>query len=114
MCAFAIPRSASNNRVSLFCNARLKARLTAIVVLPTPPFPEVIANDHTTEYIPSSQEDAIEKLEVLLSKPSPSMGQISDWTNGTIDRMIDIMTGKGEQWRRDGSHYRTPVSESKY
>jgi hypothetical protein len=28
--------------------------------------------------------------------------------------MIDIMTGKGEQWRRDGRHYRTPVSESKY
>jgi len=54
------------------------------------------------------------KLELLLSKPSPSMGQISDWTNGTIDRMLDIMTGKGEQWRRDGSHYRTPVSESKY
>jgi hypothetical protein len=38
------------------------------------------------------------------------MGQISDWTDGTIDRMIDIMTGKGEQWRRDGRHYRTPVS----
>jgi len=28
--------------------------------------------------------------------------------------MIDIMTGKGEQWRRDGQHYRTPVSEAKY
>ena len=54
------------------------------------------------------------KLEILLSKPSPSMGQISDWTDSTIDRMIDIMTGKGEQWRRDGPHYRTPVSENKY
>ena len=42
------------------------------------------------------------------------MGQISDWTDGTIDRMLDIMTGKGEQWRRDGRHYRTPVSQSKY
>ena len=77
-------------------------------------FPEVFANDHTRLYIPWSQQDAMEKLEFLLSKPSPSMGQISDWTDKTIDRMLDIMTGKGEQWRRDGSHYRTPVSESKY
>ena len=61
-------------------------------------FPEVFANDHTRLYVPWSQEDAMAKLELLLSKPSPSMGQISDWTNGTIDRMLDIMTGKGEQW----------------
>ena len=77
-------------------------------------FPEVMANDHTRMYVPWSQQDAIDKLEILLSKPSPSMGQISDWTDGTINRMLDIMTGKGEQWRRDGPHYRTPVSEDKY
>ncbi len=77
-------------------------------------FPEIFANDHTRMYVPWSQEDAITKLEILLSKPSPSIGQISDWTDGTINRMIDIMTGKGEQWRRDGPHYRTPVSENKY
>ncbi len=77
-------------------------------------FPEVFNNDHTRMYVPWSHEDAMDKLELLLSKPSPSMGQISDWTNGTVDRMLDIMTGKGEQWRRDGSHYRTPVSENKY
>jgi hypothetical protein len=77
-------------------------------------FPEVFANDHTRLYVPWSMQDAMDKLEILLSKPSPSMGQISDWTNGTIDRMLDIMTGKGEQWRRDGAHYRTPVSENKY
>ena len=77
-------------------------------------FPEVFANDETRMYIPWSGRDAMEKLKVLLMKPSPSIGQISDWTDGTIDRMIDIMTGTGEQWRRDGKHYRTPVSESKY
>ena len=77
-------------------------------------FPEVFANDHTRMYVPWSQEDAMTKLEILLSKPSPSIGQISDWTDNTINRMIDIMTGKGEQWRRDGPHYRTPVSENKY
>ena len=77
-------------------------------------FPEVFSNDHTRMYVPWSQQDAMSKLEILLSKPSPSMGQISDWTDSAIDRMIDIMTGKGEQWRRDGPHYRTPVSENKY
>jgi hypothetical protein len=77
-------------------------------------FPEVMANDHTRMYAPWSQQDAMNKLELLLSKPSPSMGKISDWTDGTVDRMLDIMTGKGEQWRRDGPHYRTPVSEDKY
>ena len=77
-------------------------------------FPETLANDETRMYVPWSGRDAMEKLKGLLTKPSPSIGRISDWTNGTIDRMIDIMTGTGEQWRRDGRHYRTPVSESKY
>jgi len=90
---------------SLGCNVLFPAYRT---------FPEVFANDETRMYVPWSGRDAMEKLKVLLMKPSPSMGQISDWTDGTIDRMIDIMTGTGEQWRRDGKHYRTPVSESKY
>ena len=77
-------------------------------------FPETFANDETRLYVPWSGRDAMNKLKILLTKPSPSIGQISDWTDGTIDRMIDIMTGKGEQWRRDGKHYRTPVSDSKY
>ncbi len=77
-------------------------------------FPETFANDETRMYVPWSGRDAMEKLKKLLIEPSPSMGQISDWTDGTIDRMIDIMTGTGEQWRRDGKHYRTPVSQSKY
>jgi len=77
-------------------------------------FPETFANDETRMYVPWSGRDAMEKLKTLLSKPSPNMGRISDWTDGTIDRMIDIMTGVGEQWRRDGRHYRNTASESKY
>ena len=77
-------------------------------------FPETFANDESRMYVPWSGRDATAKLDCYFSKPSPSMGQISNWTDGTIDRMLDIMTGKGEQWRRDGRHYRTPVSESKY
>jgi hypothetical protein len=42
------------------------------------------------------------------------MGLISDWNNGTIDRVIDIMTGAGEQWNRAGSRYRDHVAEAKY
>ena len=77
-------------------------------------FPETFANDETRMYVPWSGRDAMEKLKSLINTPSPFIGQISDWTDGTIDRMLDIMQGKGEQWRRDGRHYRTPVSESKY
>jgi len=77
-------------------------------------FPETFANDETRMYVPWSGRDAMEKLKTLLTKPSPNMGQISDWTNGTVDRMIDIMTGIGEQWRRDGRHYRNTAAESKY
>jgi glycosyltransferase involved in cell wall biosynthesis len=77
-------------------------------------FPETFANDRDRLYIPWSQEDAYQKLNILLARPHADIGKLSDWTNGTIDRMIDIMTGKGEQWRRDGRHYRDRVSESKY
>ena len=42
------------------------------------------------------------------------MGLISDWTNGTIDRVVDIMQGKGEQWLRTGNRYRDHVAGAKY
>ena len=77
-------------------------------------FPETFANDRDRLYVPWSQEDAYQKLNILLMRPHANIGKISDWTNGTIDRMIDIMTGNGEQWRRDGRHYRDTVSEHKY
>jgi hypothetical protein len=77
-------------------------------------FPETFANDRDRLYVPWSQEDAYQKLNILLMRPHANIGKISDWTDGTIDRMIDIITGKGEQWRRDGRHYRDSVSGSKY
>ena len=77
-------------------------------------FPETFANDRDRLYIPWSQEDAYQKLNILLMRPHANMGKLSDWTDGTIDRMIDIMTGKGEQWRRDGNRYRDHVAESRY
>ena len=76
-------------------------------------FPEVFANDAERMYVPWSQEDAIEKMLKLSWKPI-NQGVISDWTDGTIDRMIDIMEGKGEQWLRSGNRYRDHINEKKY
>jgi hypothetical protein len=77
-------------------------------------FPETFANDHTRLYMPWSKEDAVTKIIQGLDSPSNNMGKISDWTNGTIDRMIDIMQGNGEQWLRSGNRYRDFVAEEKY
>lgn len=77
-------------------------------------FPEIFANDPTRMYIPWSLDDAYEKLLYLVNSPHEHMGKISNWTDGTIDRYIDIMQGNGEQWRRDSNRYRDHVSEKKY
>jgi hypothetical protein len=77
-------------------------------------FPEIFANDHTRMYVPWSKEDAMSKLYSLLYKQHKDIGKISDWTDATIDRYIDIMQGNGEQWRRDSNRYRDHVAERKY
>lgn len=77
-------------------------------------FPEIFANDHTRMYIPWSKDDAMAKLNNLLITQHKDIGKISDWTDATIDRYIDIMQGNGEQWRRDTNRYRDHVSEKKY
>ena len=77
-------------------------------------FPEIFANDHTRMYVPWSKEDAMSKLYSLLYKQHKDIGKISDWTDATIDRYIDIMQGNGEQWRRDSNRYRDHVAENKY
>jgi len=78
-------------------------------------FPETFANDYTRLYTPWSLEDAVTKILQGLEAPSENMGNISDWTNGTIDRMIDIMQGDGEEeWLRSGNRYRDHVAEAKY
>lgn len=77
-------------------------------------FPETFANDADRLYIPWNKEDAITKLGKLLEQPHPNMGKISDWTDKTIDRTLDIMLGNGEEWLRVGADYRKYTSESKY
>ena len=77
-------------------------------------FPETFANDPERLYIPWSQEDAMNKLTPLLEAPHKNMGKISAWTDGTVDRIVDILEGKGEQWNRAGNRYRDHVSQAKY
>jgi hypothetical protein len=77
-------------------------------------FPETFANDADRLYIPWSMDDAVAKLQKLMQAPHAKQGQISDWNNGTIDRICDIIEGKGEQWNRAGNRYRDHVAEAKY
>ena len=77
-------------------------------------FPETFADDPNRLYVPWSIDDAYHKMQNLLREPHHNMGLISDWTNGTIDRIVDIIEGKGEQWLRMDRQYRDQVSRAKY
>jgi len=76
-------------------------------------FPETFANDPDRLYIPWSIDDAENKLTNLLREAHHNMGLISDWTDGTIDRVIDIMEGD-DRWLRSGNRYRDHVAGAKY
>jgi len=77
-------------------------------------FPETFANDHSRMYVPWSKVDALNKMNHAIYNPSPYMGKISDWTDKTIDRICDILEGKGEEWLRMTTDYRNHTRESKY
>jgi hypothetical protein len=88
-------------------------------------FPETFANDHTRLYVPWSLDDAISKLRIQLSGVHLNQGKISDWNNGTIDRVLDVMETAGtvaeggmgckaKAWDRSGNRYRDHVNQSKY
>jgi hypothetical protein len=77
-------------------------------------FPETFANDHQRLYVPWSIDDAINKLERLLEFPHTSIGKISDYTDQTIDRICDVLEGKGEHMLRMSTDYRKHTKESKY
>tara|TARA_R110000868_G_scaffold174403_1_gene411108 strand:+ start:1280 stop:2494 length:1215 start_codon:yes stop_codon:yes gene_type:complete len=77
-------------------------------------FPETFSNDPNRLYVPWSIDDAYHKMQNLLREPHHNMGLISDWNNGTVDRVIDIIEGNGEQWNRAGNRYRDHVAKDKY
>lgn len=88
-------------------------------------FPETFANDHERMYVPWSLTDARIKLERLLIHAHANRGQISDWTDGTIDRIVDIMQTAGtvceggpecraQPWGRHDNRYRDHTIQAKY
>jgi hypothetical protein len=77
-------------------------------------FPETFANDPNRLYVPWSIDDAYHKMQNLLREPHHNMGLISDWNNATVDRVVDIVTGQGEQWNRAGARYRDHAAKAKY
>ena len=77
-------------------------------------FPETFANDPDRLYVPWSIDDAFAKLERLLDDAHPRQGQISNWNDGTVDRIVDIITGRGGEWSREGNRYRDHVAGAKY
>lgn len=77
-------------------------------------FPEIFANDEARLYVPWSLDDALRKLQILIKDQHLNAGLISDWTDRTIDRICDIIEGKGEKYRRDQGDYRKYSAENKY
>jgi glycosyltransferase involved in cell wall biosynthesis len=77
-------------------------------------FPETFANDPDRLYIPWSIDNAIGKLRRLLQEPHKNMGKISDRNDSTVDRICDILEGKGESMLRMNTDYRKHSRETKY
>jgi hypothetical protein len=77
-------------------------------------FPETFANDHERLYVPWSLDDAVQKLIPLLRHPHKNIGRISDYNDGTIDRICDILEGRGESMLRMTRDYRKHLAPAKY
>lgn len=77
-------------------------------------FPETFSNDEERLYIPWSTTDVIQKLKILLEAQHRNLGKISDWTDKTNDRIIDIIEGHGNKWLRSDNNYRKHVRENKF
>ena len=43
-----------------------------------------------------------------------SLGKISDYQDGTIERTLKVISGLGLEYQRDRQYYRRKVAEAKY
>jgi len=84
-------------------------------------FPEVFANNGNHLYVPWSVADASAKLHIMMDYASfgdvdkhYSIGKMSDYQNGTIDRTLDVFEGKGEHLARNDWNFRRYVAKAKY
>ena len=62
----------------------------------------------------SSVSDAAIKIHKAIHEPHVNQGKISDYNDGTIDRVCDILEGKGEEYLRMSTDYRKHTREAKY
>jgi len=74
----------------------------------------MFAHDPNRLYIPWSEDDPFNKLSMLLHEQHHNTGLVSDWNSKTNDRMISIMCGDGEEWRRHPDDYRKHSLHAKY
>ena len=83
-------------------------------------FPEVFANNGNHLYVPWSIDDAVQKLQKMFKSidnndvSAYNVGKISDYQDKTIDRTLDVLEGKGEQWGRNEWDFRRHVAKAKY
>ena len=83
-------------------------------------FPEVFANNGRHLYVPWSMEDCVSKLSNMFDDINTgnlseySIGKISDYQNGTIERTLKVLAGLGLEQERDRQHYRRKVAKAKY
>lgn len=83
-------------------------------------FPEVFANNGRHLYVPWSMEDCVSKLSNMFDDirtgnlSEYSIGKISDYQNGTIERTLKVLAGLGLEQQRDRQYYRRKVAKAKY
>ena len=83
-------------------------------------FPEVFANNGRHLYVPWCMEHCISKLSNMFDDIKTdnlseySIGKISDYQNGTIERTLKVLAGLGLEQERDRRYYRRKVAEAKY
>jgi hypothetical protein len=64
--------------------------------------------------VPLSIGAEINKLTYLLDKQHSNVGKMSDHTSGTVDRICDILEGKGQHLLRVQNDYRKHTREAKF
>lgn len=78
-------------------------------------FPETFANNHKIMYTPWSLDHAVERLTEIFANPTDyNMSPLADYADKAIDRTLDILEGKGEEWARNTLDYRKHVAVPKY
>ena len=78
-------------------------------------FPEAFAHDPNRLYIPWSEDDPFNKLNLLLNEKHHNTGLVAEWNSKTIDRIFDVFLNTGSYVAdRNDSKYRRHQNHAKY